>query len=129
MESSHRLKVRRAIIAWGPCAVCVLTGLLLAAGRASAQTTAGTIAGQVTDSSGAAIPGATVTVTSLTREAVRTIQTSADGLFSVPNLPPGHYRVEAAMSGFTTYVNPDVELHVYQALTLDMTLKLSAVSE
>jgi Carboxypeptidase regulatory-like domain len=128
MEKSFWLKVECATIARGACAVCLLA-TFLTTGRALAQTTAGTIAGQVKDSSGAAIPGATVTVTSLTRDAVRTIQTSADGLFSLPNLPPGHYRVEGARSGFTTYVNPDVELNVYQALTIDMTLQLSAVSE
>ena len=58
-----------------------------------AQTFRGTILGSVTDSSGAAVPGATVTIKNLDTGLVRTVTTSDDGSYSAPELPIGNYSV------------------------------------
>jgi iron complex outermembrane receptor protein len=73
--------------------------LLAAAVPAWAQGTGG-IAGVVRDESGAAVPGATVTVTDGRGAIARVVTTGADGSFTVPNLPVGAYSVAAELKGF-----------------------------
>ena len=81
------------------------TVLLMMAGRLFAQAGAtGTILGTVTDSSGAIIPNAKVTVTNTeTNVDFRTVTSSA-GDFNAPALNPGHYKVTVEATGFEKYV-------------------------
>ena len=77
--------------------------LLITAHLASAQTsTTGAIRGTVTDSQGAVITSATVTVTSQGTSAVRAVATDKDGQYVVGLLPPGLYTVTIAAPGFKT---------------------------
>ena len=76
--------------------VVFLAGSLGAWGQAGT----GSIAGVVTDSTGAVVEAASVTVTSDTTGAVRTAQTSASGNYGVTSLPPGTYKVEVEKQGF-----------------------------
>ena len=76
---------------------------------ASAQTITGSIAGDVTDSSGAVVPNATVTVESAATGVKRTATSSGSGSYKIPELPIGTYKVSAAAEGFKTVVrNADV---------------------
>ena len=68
------------------------------------QTITGTISGDVTDTSGAVVSGATVTVENLGTSQKRTATTTATGTFSVPDLPIGKYKVTASAEGFKTLV-------------------------
>jgi hypothetical protein len=94
-----------------------------------AQSEAATVTGRILDPSGAAIPGVTITVlntdTGLSHKAV----TNQDGLFTVPFLPPGNYRVEAAKTGFKTVIKPDVILHVQDVVAVNFSMILGSVSE
>ena len=90
-----------------------LTWLLLCA-PGFAQTL-GTITGEVKDSTGAVVPGATVTVTNKATNATRTTSSNAVGLFDFPALPPGHYTVKSELDGFKT-VSRDLELQVQQTV-------------
>ena len=75
----------------------------VAAGRRFAQQSASSgLVGQVTDSSQAAIPGATVTVTNVGTNAQRTTVTDGEGRFSVPALPPATYHIKVELQGFRT---------------------------
>src|ERR1700744_5777931 len=74
------------------CALVAMTALV-SGGVATAQTFRGTILGMVTDSSGAAVSGANVTVKNVDTGLVRTVTTSADGTYSAPELPIGTYSV------------------------------------
>src|ERR1700739_854678 len=74
--------------------------LLSFAGATSAQTFRGTILGTVTDSSGAAIAGAAVAVKNVHTGTSRTVSTSEDGTYSVPELPIGTYTVTVEKAGF-----------------------------
>ena len=65
-----------------------------------AQTSLGQIAGNVTDASGAAIPGAAITITNLGTRAVRTVTSDESGFFVQTNLPIGDYSVEISKDGF-----------------------------
>jgi hypothetical protein len=100
---------------------------LLLATPAVAQTL-GTITGEVKDSSGGVIPGATVTAQNVGTNAVRTQTSNEVGAFSFPAMQPGEYVVKAELQGFNTAQNK-VELHVEQVLRLSFTLETGVVTE
>ena len=66
----------------------------------SAQAVYGSIAGTVADSSGAAVPGATVTITSIERKTGGHRHANASGYYVKDRLLPGHYEVKAELTGF-----------------------------
>ncbi|HWW87564.1 MAG TPA: carboxypeptidase-like regulatory domain-containing protein, partial [Vicinamibacterales bacterium] len=103
-----------------------LTCLFLSA-PSFAQTLA-TIIGEVKDSTGAVLPGVTVTVVSKATNATRTTTSNAVGLFDIPALPPGPYTVRTEIEGFKTATR-DLELQVQQTARVDFTLELGTVAE
>jgi len=102
--------------------------LLLSCSTTLAQSPNGSIAGIVLDSDAKAIAGAEIIVVNdLT--AVRSISsTNAEGIYRVADLPPGLYRIQISKSGFKTIVKPDIVLNVQDALSLNFTLPVGAVS-
>jgi hypothetical protein len=85
--------------------------------------------GSVRDSSGAALVGATVTITNI-ETGVRTVnQTNEQGLYSVPLLNPGVYKLESSAQGFATQVIESVRLETGQVARVDFELKPGAVVE
>jgi hypothetical protein len=100
--------------------------VLAAAGLAVAQTT-GTISGQVIDSQGLVVPGATVTVTG--GQGVKTAITDREGRFSVPFLVPGSYTVRVDMSGFKSVEQKDVVVRLGFTAELNLTLQVGGVEE
>jgi Carboxypeptidase regulatory-like domain len=86
------------------------------------QTTTGRILGEVFDSSGAALAGATVTVTDTQRATSRVVQTDSSGNYAVPNLVPGVYGVRAEAKGFKAVERPNIRVEVATDLTVDLTL-------
>src|SRR5216110_926764 len=90
--------------------------------------TLGTITGEVRDSSGLVVPGATVTVVNKATNATRTTQSNEVGLFDVPALQPGTYTVKSELEGFKT-VASDLELQVQQTARVNFTLELSTLAE
>ena len=112
-------------------ALFVILGMLLLglAIPARAQTFRGTILGTVTDSSGAAISGATVTVKNEDTGLVRTVTTSSDGSYSVPELPIGKYRVTVEISGFKGGVVSGIQVEVSSERRADVTLQAGEVSQ
>ena len=104
--------------------------LLLVANNpfALAQVSA-SLAGRIEDPSGAAIPGVTVTVTSLETGAGRTVATDETGHYRVLSLPVGAYEVRAEQSGFKSTVQSGVRLVVGQQAVLNLRLEVGAVQE
>jgi Carboxypeptidase regulatory-like domain len=104
----------------------VFVGVLLlaaAVGTATqAQTTTGTLHGQVTDPSGAVVVGATVLVT--TPSGVATAATNREGIFEVTGLAPGKYDVKVVASGFGTFEKADVEITAGQTQKLNVALSI-----
>ncbi len=97
---------------------------------AKAQELAATLTGTVTDSSGAAIPGATVTIAQNgVNGASRTIQTDARGGYTVTNLAAGNYTVTVTDGGFQTYAAQSVVLNVAQVRSVNATLKAGGGSQ
>ncbi len=88
------------------------------------------LTGTVTDSSGAAIPGATVTVTSPSLiGGARSVVTEADGSYRFPALPPGTYTVTYELQGFTTGTRENVRLLLGQAISANQTLSVGGLQE
>jgi len=81
------------------------------------------------DSTGAELPDATVRMIEIERGVVHTAQTNSDGIFTLPGLPVGHYRLEVSKTGFKTFVQNDVVLQVNDHVTINPTLQPGQVSE
>src|ERR1700732_2989382 len=93
--------------------VCLLTALLvLNCHSVNAQTFRGTILGSVSDSSGASVPGASVTIKNLDTGLTRTVTTSDDGSYAAPELPIGNYSVSVEKAGFKLGVVTGIKVDV-----------------
>jgi len=112
------------------CGLCILAlSVAVFSPSLAAQTTFGSVSGSVADSSGAAIPGADVTLTSLATTASQKVTTGADGLFSFVNVNPGNYRLDVEKQGFKHFRRDPVVVQVAQAVSLSVTLEIGAVSQ
>jgi hypothetical protein len=107
----------------------ILAFVVLAATSLLAQTFRGTVLGTVTDASGAVISGAKVTVRNVNTGQERSTETSADGSYSVPELPIGTYTVTITQSGFQTSVTGEVLVDVATERRVDAVLKAGQVSQ
>lgn len=93
-----------------------------------AQSPTGTISGIVFDADAKTIRGAEIIVVNdLTRVQYET-KTNDIGLYVVPNLPPGPYRVQASKAGFKTLIKPDIIVNVQDAVTINFILPVGATS-
>ncbi|MGO9125222.1 MAG: carboxypeptidase regulatory-like domain-containing protein [Terriglobales bacterium] len=99
----------------------------ICAHMAVGQTASGTLRGQVSDPSGAVIPGATVSATPATGQA-RTAQTDGQGKYELSGLTPGKYTVTAGAKGFTAF-QQDVEVAARQVTNLDIPLQILVEQE
>ncbi len=89
----------------------------------------GAAAGTVRDSSGAAVPGATVVVSNDSKGIRRTMQTTEAGLFAAPALVPADaYKITVSKTGFATWEVKDFQIHVGQVVDFSITLEISAVT-
>jgi hypothetical protein len=102
----------------------VLGLLLLSPGAAFAQArlTGADLQGVVTDATGGALPGATVTIVNVETGLTRTVVAGADGRYLIPALPPGTYRVSAALDGFTGSTREGLVLVLGQLAEVDFAL-------
>lgn len=97
--------------------------VLLCSSQLFAQGNAGRILGGITDQTGGAVVGATVTITDTQRNLTRTVTTDAAGEYTAPNLLPSTYTISAAFQGFKTAQRTGVTLEVNQDLRVDLTLQ------
>jgi hypothetical protein len=101
---------------------------LLAGSPAAAQQTEARIAGTISDQNGGVLPGVTVTVTSATTGATRTAVTDEQGRYTITNLPPGTYAVNAELSGFGTS-KQEVSIGLGERKTVDSSLQVAGLTE
>jgi len=94
-----------------------------------AQTNAGSLSGHVTDGSGAALPGVTVTATNSATGFNRSVVSETDGSYRFASLPAGTYDVTADLAGFGSLTTRNVEVNVSTDRTLNVTLKQATVKE
>ena len=94
-----------------------------------AQSTNGRILGTVHDSTGAALPNATVKVTDAQRGISRTLTTDETGNFAAPSLTPGVYTVRVEAKGFQTVERQNVQVEVARDVSLDFSLTAGEVKQ
>ena len=99
------------------------------AASAISQVTTGTILGTVTDSSGAPVSAASITITEVNKNTTSKVQSDESGSFSVPFLVPGMYTVSAEKPGFKKGVQSNLALEVDQKARTDFQLAIGNVSE
>lgn len=110
----------------------ILLSLLMAAFgaiNARAQFTTARLGGTVQDNSGAAIPGATVTVEQTGTGYKQTVKSDGAGDYTFPSLPVGTYRLTVEISGFTTYVQDGIALSIGQAANQRITMGVGAITQ
>lgn len=95
---------------------------------AEAQTTA-TLTGRVLDTSGAALPGTSITARQVETGLQRTTTSDVAGRFVLPSLPPGTYEIRGELSGFRPLVRQGVVLTVAGTAAIDLTLAVGGVNE
>ena len=108
-------------------AVLLAAGVLPAA--AHAQVLYGSVVGSVEDGSGAALPGATVTLTNKGTGLVQTTVTSDSGTYTFTNVQAGTYDVKVSLQGFKESVKADVPVTVTTVSRVDARLELGNLSE
>jgi Carboxypeptidase regulatory-like domain/TonB-dependent Receptor Plug Domain len=110
--------------------VVVLVVCLASASTAFAQGATGTLTGTVVDSSGAAIPGATVIAAEEATGTVRTVVSSENGLFRMAALNPGRYKLSVELASFRTLTVGDINLLSTEVRDLGkLTLEVGTVTE
>ena len=110
-------------------AYVVLALVLLTSIRAYAQVSGATMAGTVSDASGAVIPNAQVSIKNVGTGQERAVTADAAGFYTAPNLLPGSYDVTATAAGFSTEVRSGITLTVGAEQVLNITMKVGQISE
>jgi hypothetical protein len=108
---------------------CIVALITLAAPHWLYSQTLATVTGEVADSTGAVVAGATVTVRNTATNGVRVVTTNDAGAYTVPALVPGPYEVKAEKAGFKATTRSDIELQVQQTARIDFTLEVGQVTE
>ncbi|HKF46610.1 MAG TPA: TonB-dependent receptor [Terracidiphilus sp.] len=122
--------VRRAsCLSLTPFVALLALAISLCAGSARAQELAATLSGAVTDSSGAVLPNAKITITlNEVGGASREVETDSSGNFTATNLTAGSYTVTVVAPGFATFTDKNLVLYVAQKRTMNAQLKPGAAS-
>ena len=112
-----------------PRLVCLLAALLLMSmATLFGQAVSGDIVGTVTDSTGAAVPNATVTATNKDTNSKSTTDTNAAGEYHLSNLPVGRYDVSATAKGFATATVANVESQLNHTTTANLSVPVGSVT-
>jgi hypothetical protein len=117
----------KRVVGWFVCGVLVL---LLTAANAWAQAGAtAQISGTVRDASGGVLPGVDVSVTQTETGLKRNAITDAEGAYTLPNLPPGPYQLEAMLQGFRTFSQTGIVLQVGASPVINVSMAIGQVAE
>ena len=110
---------------------CVLLGAVILglASSAWAQAVSGTILGTVTDSTGAVVAGAKVTLVNEGTGLTRVVMADNNGEYTAPGLPTGHYTITSEMTGFKTVALSNIELGVDQRVRINVKHEVGAMTE
>jgi hypothetical protein len=108
-------------------AVLVMMGVLFSVPTA-AQVAGGSLAGTITDPSGAAIPQAQIAIKNIATGVERRFTTNTDGFYTAPNLLPGDYEITVTAEGFNTETKTGINMTVGAQRTFDLVMQIGEVS-
>ena len=103
--------------------------ILLVSASMHGQSTYGSVAGSVTDPSGAAIQGAQVTLTNIGTQEARQQPSGSEGLYQFVNVIPGQYRIDVQKDGFKHFTRQPVVVEVQQSVRIDVPLPIGELSQ
>lgn len=106
--------------------LALLLCIALLGSAAMAQTSKGTVTGNVTDPTGAVVPGATVTITNIATNVVRTAETTSAGLFRFDAVDLGDYNISVSATGFATSEVKGVPVRANQNTAVDFAMKVGS---
>ncbi len=107
----------------------LLLGIASAAATCLFGQATGTISGFVTDPSGAVVPGASVTATLIQQQVRRTVESNADGFYTLNAMPPGDYSLTVEKAGFQRLERSGIAVTVNQNLRVDVELRVGQAAE
>src|SRR5215470_2628184 len=125
---SRRRPMRNVRSLWLASAAAILL-LAMSAASGLGQNVYGTIRGTATDSSGAAVADATVTLTNLETQEKRSIATDSSGSYAFVNILPGRYKLEGEKAGFKKFVREPILVQIESGLRVDISLVVGAQTE
>jgi hypothetical protein len=103
--------------------------ILLAVFSCYGQTVTGSLIGHVADPSGAAVAGAKVTATEITRGVARQTTTNEAGNYTITSMEPGEYRVAVELNGFKSFIREKVQVAINTTVRVDAALEVGGISE
>src|SRR6185437_1676584 len=109
--------------------LCLALGLFAVAGLSYGQANSATLGGTVADATGAAIPGATVTLTDQANGFTRVVKSDAAGGYNITGISPGTFTVTVTAPGFQTTVNKGIQLTISQVGTLNVQLAVGKAEQ
>jgi hypothetical protein len=110
-------------------AILLFSFLLLLSPNSNAQSTAGRVRGTLTDSSGSAVVGATVTLVNTATNVSRQATTNSTGEYLFLETPVGAYQIEVNQPGFKKYVRKDVTVDLNAVVNIDIALQVGGATE
>jgi hypothetical protein len=125
LEGKALVASARTSIGWIAVLLCILG---LRGAFALGQTGPGELRGTVTDPSGAVIPGAAIGIVTPDGKTISAV-TNKNGVYEIKDLPPGKYTVTANATGFSVFVQDDVELNAGQSTQFNISLEISVEQE
>jgi hypothetical protein len=118
---------------WGFTVIALALAVAVCAPAAFAQgggaSSTGSISGQVADESGGVLPGVTVTATSPAQMGTLTAITNEEGIFRFPSVPPGEYKVQFELSGFSTLVREGIRVTLGFNAAVNVKLGVATLQE
>jgi hypothetical protein len=120
--------VKKAAPAWLVSTLLCGVAVVLMAPLSRAQVNRGSITGIVTDNSGAVVPGVNVVATNTATNVPTSTVSNQEGIYFVPNLPPGVYSVQFSRDGFEKLLRPAVTVNSTQEVRIDAALRVGTVS-
>ena len=109
--------------------MAAVVSFLVLSALAFAQSSNATVSGTVSDTSGALIPGVSITATNTQTGIVTTVLSNESGTYNFASLQPGTYKMSAELSGFLTRTYSDVQLGLSQQVRLNFSLQVGGVAQ
>ena len=110
-------------------AVVFLVVVLIFSRGVLAQSPDGSITGIVLDPDTKSVPGAEIIAVNDVTGVKYVSSTNGEGIYSMPNLPPGPYHIQVSKIGFKTIIKPDIVLNVQDAISINFTLPVGAIAD